>query len=80
MRKSYLRGTWLKLFFAILFVLMSIGGIQSIYDDITKSAEVQYKEGKQFPKVSWYTIIKVEALEELDITDDFYIVLWLLRC
>ena len=70
MRKSYLRGTWLKLFFAILFVLMSIGGIQSIYDDITKSAEVQYKEGKQFPKVSWYTIIKVEALEELDITDD----------
>ena len=31
---------------------------------------MQYKEGKQFPKVSWYTIIKVEALEELDITDD----------
>ena len=70
MRKSYLRGTWLKLFFAILFVLMSIGGIQSIYDDITKSAEVQYKEGKQFQKSSGYTFIKVEALEELDITDD----------
>ena len=70
MRKSYLRGTWLKLFFAILFVLMSIGGIQSIYDDITKSAEVQYKEGKQFKKESGYTFIKVEALEELDITDD----------
>ena len=31
---------------------------------------MQYKEGKQFPKVSWYTIIKVEALEELDITDN----------
>ena len=70
MRKSYLRGTWLKLFFAILFVLMSIGGIQSIYDDITKSAEVQYKEGKQFQKSSGYTFIKVEALEELDIADD----------
>ena len=70
MRKSYLRGTWLKLFFAILFVLMSIGGIQSIYDDRTKSAEVQYKEGKQFQKSSGYTFIKVEALEELDITDD----------
>ena len=70
MRKSYLRGTWLKLFFAILFVLMSIGGIQSLYDDRTKSAEVQYKEGKQFQKSSGYTFIKVEALEELDITDD----------
>ena len=70
MRKSYLRGTWLKLFFALLFVLMSIGGIQSIYDDRTKSAEVQYKEGKQFQKSSGYTFIKVEALEELDITDD----------
>jgi len=70
MRKSYLRGTWLTLFFAILFVLMSIGGIQSIYDVITKSAEVQYKEGKQFQKSSGYTFIKVEALEELDIADD----------
>ena len=70
MRKSYLRGTWLTLFFAILFVLMSIGGIQSFYDDRTKSAEVQYKEGKQFQKSSGYTFIKVEALEELDITDD----------
>ena len=70
MKKSYLRGTRLKIFFAILFVLMSIGGIQSIYDDITKSAEVQYKEGKQFQKSSGYTFIKVEALEELDITDD----------
>ena len=70
MRKSYLRGTWLKLFFAILFVLMSIGGIQSLYDDRTKSAEVQYKEGKQFQKSKGYTFIKVEALEELDITDD----------
>ena len=70
MRKSYLRGTWLKLFFAILFVLLSIGGTQSLYDDRTKSAEVQYKEGKQFQKSSGYTFIKVEALEELDITDD----------
>ena len=70
MRKSYLRGTWLTLFFAILFVLFSIASTIRLYEDRTKSAEVQYKEGKQFPKVSWYTIIKVEALEELDITDD----------
>ena len=70
MRKSYLRGTWLTLFFAILFVLFSIASTISLYKDYIRSAEVQYKEGKQFPKVSWYTIIKVEALEELDITDD----------
>ena len=70
MRKSYLRGTWLILFCVILFVLLSIGVTKSFYDDRTKSAEVQYKEGKQFQKSSGYTFIKVEALEELDITDD----------
>ena len=70
MRKSYLRGTWLILFCAILFVLLSIGVTKSFYDDRTKSAEVQYKEGKQFQKSSGYTFIKIEALEELDITDD----------
>ena len=70
MRKSYLRGTWLILFCAILFVLLSIGVTKSFYDDRTKSAEVQYKEGKQFQKSSGYTFVKVEALEELDITDD----------
>ena len=70
MRKSYLRGTRLKIFFAILFVLFSIASTISLYKNHIRSAEVQYKEGKQFPKVSWYTIIKVEALEELDITDN----------
>ena len=70
MKKSHLRGTRLKIFFAILFVLFSIASTISLYKDYIRSAEVQYKEGKQFPKVSWYTIIKVEALEELDITDD----------
>ena len=70
MKKSYLRGTRLKIFFAILFVLFSIASTISLYKDYIRSAEVQYKEGKQFPKVSWYTIIKVEALEELDITDN----------
>ena len=70
MKKSYLRGTRLKIFFAILFVLFSIASTIGLYKDYIRSAEVQYKEGKQFPKVSWYTIIKVEALEELDITDD----------
>ena len=70
MKKSYLRGTRLKIFFAILFVLFSIASTISLYKNHIRSAEVQYKEGKQFPKVSWYTIIKVEDLEELDITDD----------
>ena len=70
MKKSYLRGTWLKIFFAILFVLFSIAATIGLYKNHIRSAEVQYKEGKQFPKVSWYTIIKVEALEELDITDN----------
>ena len=31
---------------------------------------MQYKEGNQFQESSGYTFIKVEALEELDITDD----------
>ena len=70
MKKSYLRGTRLKIFFAILFVLFSIAATIGLYKNHIRSSEVQYKEGKQFPKVSWYTIIKVEALEELDITDD----------
>ena len=70
MKKSNLRGTRLKIFFAILFVLFSIAATIGLYKNHIRSAEVQYKEGKQFPKVSWYTFIKVEALEELDITDD----------
>ena len=70
MRKSYLRGTWLILFFAILFVLFSIASTIELYEDRTKSAEVQYKEGKQFQESRGYTFIKVEALEELDITDN----------
>ena len=70
MRKSYLRGTWLILFWAILFVLFSIASTIRLYEDRTKSAEVQYKEGNQFQESKGYTFIKVEALEELDITDD----------
>ena len=50
--------------------MFSIASTISLYKNHIRSAEVQYKEGKQFPKVSWYTIIKVEALEELDITDN----------
>ena len=50
--------------------MLMLHSTTSLYKDYIRSAEVQYKEGKQFPKVSWYTIIKVEALEELDITDD----------
>ena len=70
MKKSYLRGTRLKIFFAILFVLFSIASTIELYEDRTKSAEVQYKEGKQFQESRGYTFIKVEALEELDITDN----------
>ena len=70
MKKSYLRGTRLKIFFAILFVLFSIAATIGLYKNHIRSAEVQYKEGKQFQKSSGYTFIKVEALEELDITDD----------
>ena len=70
MRKSYLRGTRLKIFFAILFVLFSIASTISLYKDYIRSAEVQYKEGNQFQESSGYTFINVEALEELDITDD----------
>ena len=70
MKKSYLRGTRLTLFFAILFVLLSISSTKVLYDDKTKSPEAQYKAGKQFEKGSGTTFIKVEALEELDITDD----------
>ena len=70
MKKSYLRGTRLTLFFAILFVLLSISSTKVLYDDKTKSLEAQYKAGKQFEKGSGTTFIKVEALEELDITDD----------
>ena len=70
MKKSYLRGTWLILFWAILFVLFSIASTIRLYEDRTKSAEVQYKEGNQFQESSGYTFVKVEALEELDITDD----------
>ena len=46
------------------------GGSKAFMMIEQKSAEVQYKEGKQFQKSSGYTFIKVEALEELDITDD----------
>ena len=70
MKKSYLRGTRLKIFFAILFVLFSIAATIGLYKNHIRSAEVQYKEGKQFQKSSGYTFIKIEALEELDITDD----------
>ena len=70
MKKRKPKGIRLKLVFAILFVLFSIASTISLYKNHIRSAEVQYKEGKQFPKVSWYTIIKIEALEELDITDN----------
>ena len=71
MRKSYLRGTWLKIFFAIILVFVSLIAIRASYNSYTKSAETLYNEGDQFTgDYSGYTYIKLEALEELDIVDE----------
>lgn len=71
MRKSYLRGTRLKIFLAIILVFISLIAIRASYNSYTKSAEMLYTEGDQFTgNYSGYTYIKLEALEELDIVDE----------
>ena len=71
MRKSYLRGTWLKIFLAIILIFVSLIAIRASYNSYTKSAETLYNEGDQFTgNYSGYTYIKLEALEELDIVDE----------
>ena len=71
MRKSYLRGTKLKIFFAIILVFVSFIAIRASYNSYKKSAETLYNEGDQFTgNYSGYTYIKLEALEELDIVDE----------
>ena len=71
MKKSYLRGTWLKIFFAIILVFVSLIAIRASYNSYTKSAETLYNEGDQFTgNYSGYTYIKLEALEELAIVDE----------
>ena len=71
MKKSYLRGTRLKIFLAIILVFVSLIAIRASYNSYTKSAETLYNEGDQFAgNYSGYTYIKLEALEELDIVDE----------
>lgn len=71
MKKSYLRGTRVKIFFAIILVFVSLITIRASYNSYTKSAETLYTEGDQFTgHYSGITYIKLEALEELDIVDE----------
>ena len=71
MKKSYLRGTRLKIFLAIILVFVSLIAIRASYNNYTKSAGMLYNEGDQFTgNYSGYTYIKLEALEELDIVDE----------
>ena len=71
MKKSYLRGTRLKIFLAIILIFVSLIAIRASYNSYTKSAETFYNEGDQFTgNYSGYTYIKLEALEELDIVNE----------
>ena len=71
MKKSYLRGTRLKIFIAINLVFVSLIATRASYNSYTKSAETLYTEGDQFTgNYSGFTYIKLEALEELDIVDE----------
>ena len=71
MKKSYLRGTRLKIFLAIILVFVSLIAIRASYNNYTKSAGTLYNEGDQFTgNYSGYTYIKLVALEELDIVDE----------
>ena len=71
MKKSYLRGTRLKIFLAINLVFVSLIATRASYNSYTKSAETFYNEGDQFTgNYSGITYIKLEALEELDIVDE----------
>ena len=71
MKKSYLRGTRLKIFLAIILVFVSLIAIRASYNSYTKSAETLYNEGDQFTgNYSGITYIKLEAIEKLDIVDE----------
>lgn len=71
MKKSYLRGTRLKIFLTIILVFVSLIAIRASYNSYTKSAETLYNEGDQFTgNYSGFTYIKLEAFEELDIVDE----------
>lgn len=71
MKKSYLRGTRLKIFIAINLIFVSLIATKASYNSYTKSAETLYNEGDQFTgNYSGITYIKLEALEKLDIVDE----------
>ena len=71
MKKSYLRGTRLKIFIAINLIFVSLIATRASYNSYTKSAETLYNEGDQFTgNYSGITYIKLEALEKLDIVDE----------
>jgi len=71
MKKSYLRGTRLKIFIAINLFFVSLIATIASYNIYTKSAETLYNEGDQFTgNYSGITYIKLEAIEKLDIVDE----------
>ena len=71
MKKSYLRGTRLKIFIAINLFFVSLIATTASYNSYTKSAETLYNEGDQFTgNYSGITYIKLEAIEKLDIVDE----------
>ena len=70
MKKRKPRGIRLKLFFAIMFIFVSIVAVGSTYNDTIQSSERSYEKGNQFEGESiGITYVKLEALEELDIVD-----------
>ena len=71
MKKSYLRGTRLKIFIAINLFFVSLIATIASYNIYTKSAETLYNEGDQFTgNYSGITYIKLDAIEKLDIVDE----------
>lgn len=70
MKKRKPRGIRLKLFFAIMFIFVSIIAVGSTYSNTINSPERSYEKGNQFEGESiGITYVKLEALEELDIVD-----------
>ena len=70
MKKRKPKGIRLKLFFAIMFIFVSIVAVGSTYSKTINSPERSYEKGNQFEGESiGITYVKLEALEELDIVD-----------
>ena len=70
MKKRKPRGTRLKIFFAIMFIFVSIVAVGSTYSKTINSPERSYEKGNQFEGESiGITYVKLEALEEVDVVD-----------